>query len=258
MPRGRIVKPKVESLIENICIEHPNWKASEIRNTVRSELKANAEYAEFWPIPKDWPSLSKVQKVIAPVREKLRHGNPLDKPWSMLDGVAEGVEVSSEALPYILATWVFMKQAWNQDLSIREARWLDRLYGAAKTILINLGPKASMKAKCAAIERIPRLACVYAATERIAELTDKQIPSVALDFTLWRFLTEQSPTPELLDKLFPDKQQRFFPTQTGLVFKVTKREQALIRRTWGKLGFPISRFGKGFEQLGVSFEIDEP
>lgn len=256
MPQGQAIGSKVENLIGSVYEEHPKWKAPRVRNEVAGILFDEAIEEGKKPL-KDFPSLSVVQKVLGKVRKNLANPRTVDKPWSMSDGIAEGVEISSETLPYVLTAWIFMKQAWNQNLTIREVRWLNRLYGAAKTILVNLGPRASIEAKCNAVEPILRLACLYAAAERIAELTGKRTPSVALDFTLWEFLTRQSPTPELLDKLFPDKQQRLFQTEKGWLLKITKRDQAYMRKVWKQLGFSLADFNEVNQHLSISFEVDE-
>jgi len=253
MAKGQIVTPEVENLIARVYQKHKGkWKAPRVRMEVELILREADE-----SILKGFPSLSKVQKVLATVRGNLRNTSNLDKPWSISAGIAEGIEIPSEALPFVLATWVLMKDAWDYDLTVREARWLGRLHGVARAILINLGPDASIEARSDAMGPFFRLVCLYAANERIAELTGKRDTSVSLDFIVWKLATGIAERPELTEKIFPDKQQRAFQTEKGWLFKVTKKDQAYMRKVWKQLGFSLADFNEVNQRLPISFEVDE-
>jgi hypothetical protein len=253
MAKGQAITPEVENRITRIYEEHKGkWKAPRVRSEVEFILRQADE-----SIPEGFPSLSAVQKVLAKVRRNLGNPNKLDKPWSISTGVAAGIEIPTEALPFVVATWVFMKDAWDYDLTVREARWLGRLQGIARAILANLGPTASIEARADAIEPLLRLACLYAADERIAELTGKQGSSASLDFILWKLGTGIAARPELTEKIFPDKQQRLFQTEKGWLFKITKKDQAYMRKVWKQLGFSLADFNEVNQRLSISFEVDE-
>jgi hypothetical protein len=254
MAKGQAITPEIENLIASLYEKHHGkWKAPRVRSEVEFILRKADE-----TIPQGFPSLSKVQKVLATVRGSLRNPNKLDKPWSISTGVAAGIEIPTEALPFVLATWVFMKDAWDYDLTVREARWLGRLHGVARAILINLGPDASIEARSDAMGPFLRLVCLYAADERIAELTGKRDTSVSLDFILWKLATGiTTERPELTEKIFPDKQRRLFQTEKGWLFKITKKDQAYMRKVWKQLGFSLVDFNEVNQRLSISFEVDE-
>lgn len=254
MAKGQAITPEVENLIASVYEKHHGkWKAPRVRDEVEYILRERDKNTA-----EGFPSLSKVQKILATVRGSLRNTSNLDKPWSISAGIAEDIEIPTEALPFVVATWVFMKDAWDHDLTVREARWLGRLQGIARAILANLGPDASIEARADAIEPLLRLVCLYAADERIAELTGKQGSSVSLDFILWKLGTGiTTERPELTEKIFPDKQQRLFQTEKGWLFKITKKDQAYMRRVWKQLGFSLVDFNEVNQRLSVSFEVDE-
>jgi len=254
MAKGQAITPEIENLIASLYEKHHGkWKAPRVRSEVEFILRKADEST-----PKGFPSLSKVQKVLATVRGSLRNPNKLDKPWSISTGVAAGIEIPTEALPFVVATWVFMKDAWDYDLTVREARWLGRLQGMARAILANLGPDATIEARADAIEPLLRLVCLYAADERIAELTGRQGSSASLDFILWKLGTGIPTTrPELAEKIFPDQRQRLFQTEKGWLFKVTKKDQAYMRKVWKQLGFSLVDFNEVNQRLSMSFEVDD-
>lgn len=253
MAKGQAITPEVENLIASVYEKHHGkWKAPRVRDEVEYILRERDKNTV-----EGFPSLSKVQKVLATVRGNLRDTSNLDKPWSISTGIAEGIEIPTEALPFVLVTWIFMKDAWDYDLTVREARWLGRLHGFAKAMLINLGPDASIEARSDAMGPLLRLVCLYAADERIAELTGKRDTSVSLDFILWKHATGIAERPELTEKIFPDKQQRLFQTEKGWLFKTTKKDQAYMRKVWKQLGFTLADFNEVNQRLSVSFEVDE-
>ena len=125
MRKGPNITPEVEALIATVYDKHPKWKAPRVRVEVEFILRERDKSS-----PERWPSLSKVQKVLAIVRRKAQENleNPLsvDKPWSI--STWDECPFSSEALPSILRLWVYKRERYGHTLSKRCAKWAARLY----------------------------------------------------------------------------------------------------------------------------------
>lgn len=232
MAQGQAIGPEIENLIGEIHDKHRKWKAPKVWHEVESILRERAvkDHKEVQNEPGEFLSLSKVQHVLTNIRRNERTPSRLDKPWSIYDGIAEGVEISTDALPFVLEVWIFMKDAWNHDLTIREARWLDRLHNVAQVALTNLGPEAASEDRSRVMLQFLKLAGIYATGERVAELTGRRTTSLALDFTVWQILTGQTGSPELTDKLFTDRREIMVQTQDDLVVRATKKDMAFVRK----------------------------
>ena len=134
MPKGPIVTPEVESLIASIYRKHPKWKAPRIRNEVESIL-----HKEDHSLPKGWPSLSKIQKLLATIRKNLDKDSPEDEPWSIF--TLDDYPIPPELLPRVLEEYMVRKSTLEMptgngpvgellddlDFSIRQAKWFVRL-----------------------------------------------------------------------------------------------------------------------------------
>ena len=125
MRKGPNITPDVEALIAAVYEKHPKWRAPTVRHEVESILRKKDKAS-----PKGWPSLSKVQKVLAIVRRTAQENldNPLseDKPWSI--STWDECPIPPEALPSILRLWVYQRERYGHTLSKRCAKWAARLY----------------------------------------------------------------------------------------------------------------------------------
>lgn len=159
MPKGPIVTPKAEALIASVYQKHPKWKAPRIRNEVESILRK-----EDRSLPKGWPSLSKVQKLLATIRKNLDKHSPEDEPWSIF--TLDDYPVPPELLPRILEEYRHRKSFLEMpddsgpvgelDFSIRQAKWFVRLSAVKPP------------------ELMPGFYIMVAAVERSFELVDRQ------------------------------------------------------------------------------------
>ena len=120
MPKGPIVTPEVEILIRRVHKDHPKWKAPRVRTEVEFLLREKDPNS-----PKGWPSLSKVQKVLATVRKKEDEGSEEDELWHM--GTLKRFPIPVGALTDVMAFWI-LRCAKGERFTIREAQWLARLY----------------------------------------------------------------------------------------------------------------------------------
>lgn len=246
--QGQALGPEIENLIRKVHDNKRTWKARKVWEEVEHILREKAikDGKRVKNIDGEFLSLSKVQHVLT----DLRNPGPLDKPWSISAGIAVSVEISADALPFVLETWIFMKDVWNHDLTIREARWLDRLHSAYHAALTNLGSEASGDDRVTLTLQFLHFAGIYAAGERMGELTGRGNPGGALDFAVWMALTGQSGSPELMDKLFPDKREILVQTDDGWVAKCSKKDLKWIHRVSRLMKVPQANHL-------VSFELDE-
>lgn len=123
MAKGPIVTAGVEALIASVYQQHPKWKAPRVRYEVEEILhKKNPNF------PKGWPSLSKVQKILATVRKNMAKPSPEDEPWSLLTLSNPDYDIAAEALPTVFDLWAYALREYKKPLTIREIKWAARLY----------------------------------------------------------------------------------------------------------------------------------
>lgn len=123
--RGPNVTPEVEALITKLYEDHhPKWKAPKVRYEAECILRKDNP-----KLPVGWPSLSKVQKILAEVRRNQAQPDPQSQPWAI--GTLEEYPISPEALPVVLGVCSYARQADNV-FSIRQAKWAARLSGMLK------------------------------------------------------------------------------------------------------------------------------
>ena len=170
MAKGPIITPEVEVLIATVYQKHPKWKAKEVCNWVRGDLKKKDPN-----LRDDWPSLSTVQKVLATYRKNKSKfpEDPLERPWSM--ATLDDYPIPPEAILSVLEVWKFRIEK-GDILTIREAKWVARLSGVLKTI-----------------EDISYEAFEYARFELMFQLLNRPFDSTYLDRELMGL-----PPPELL------------------------------------------------------------
>lgn len=128
MAKGPIVTPEVEILIRTIHKDHPKWRAPRVRNEVEFILRNKNP-----KLPKGWPSLSKVQKILATIRKKEEEGSEEDELWHL--GTLKKYPISPEALGYVISFWL-NRCKQGRAFTIREAQWVARLYALFKEPLV--------------------------------------------------------------------------------------------------------------------------
>lgn len=120
MAKGPIITDAVEAFIAQVYLQHPKWKASEVRNEVSFILHKNNS-----KLLSSWPSLSTVQKVLATVRRKMKETlvDPQEKLWSM--GTLDKYPIPPETIPAIIEVWKSRIEQ-GEGFTIREAKWAAR------------------------------------------------------------------------------------------------------------------------------------
>jgi len=125
MASGKNLDGTVKELIAAISLEHPKWLGKQVHAELHRRLTA-MEYPREDP---DWPRLSAVHKEMARQEDqRAKMGtNPDDRPWSLAALSFTGIP--PEALPAITRAWgrVLASDA-SPALTIRQARWMGRLY----------------------------------------------------------------------------------------------------------------------------------
>jgi hypothetical protein len=153
MAKGQVVTDEVKALITKVYLEHPHYRAKEVRAKVHAEL-----LEENPRISPEWPGLSIVQKTIAPIRAL--PADPEGSPWSLY--TLSGYDIAADALPVVLEAYgQTVKWDLEKPLTVREAKWVARLY----RVLTH-------------IEELVIAARECASNERIGEITGKPSPSL--------------------------------------------------------------------------------
>ena len=150
MAKGRLVTEAVEILIASVYDENPQWTAAKVQRMVSALLREHNP-----DLPRDWPGLNSVQKVLAALRKKRKESEegPRGKPWSI--GVSAKHGIAPHAIPLILRVWELWEHRGLSTHgrrsasrpSIREARWVSRLCHVIPDDVEALGQAASVYAK---------------------------------------------------------------------------------------------------------------
>ena len=211
MAKGPKITEEIMGQIARIYLAHRDWPAKKIQHEIHAQLrKKNPQ------IPPDWPGVSSVQKILAPVRTKdaeMRSGSKgIDRPWSVVT-LAE-YEIPPEALPTVLKMAVHFRQREGEGrrMTIREARWAARLSSMENLHKLFL-----------AIQE-------YAEEEKVVELTSiRDEFTFGIDDELYFALTEKP----LNEPVFDDKAGMKLPSSAQ-----TKIQQGLEQRRHIK---PVSK-----------------
>jgi len=178
MAKGPIVTDEIAAFIAHVYDQHRTWKAKEVQREVSYLLrKKNPQ------LPKGWPGLSAVQKVLAKLR-KPQPPNPQDEPWSMAS--LEKYPIPPEALPTVYKAWLYCNVEADMPFTIRQAKWIVRLY--------HLFKEQSMDSLHAVVTS-------YVLAERAAELAEVDFNSTFADLLLLAVLEEEDFSVELVQKL---------------------------------------------------------
>ncbi|MDG7041498.1 MAG: hypothetical protein JRN22_00400 [Nitrososphaerota archaeon] len=113
--------------IEKIWLQHrksgKDWSAFKVIQALEIQLK-NEEYIN----PKI-PKKRKTQEIIKPLRDNYQamssEAKKQDSPWNM--AAFKYFEIPAEALPFVLKVWQYARRD-NEELTIRDVRWVSRLY----------------------------------------------------------------------------------------------------------------------------------
>lgn len=244
MAKGQVVGPEVENLIASVYRQHHGkWKAPKVRDEVEGLLLDKAVKEGKSKPPEGFPSLSKVQKFLAILR---RPGTTEDEPWS-ISTLNDEHPIPPEALPVVLD----VSMSSQQTLTIREAKWIGRLYNLLSTII------SQQKIDKVSVEWIKGIATFYATSERISEITGKK-PAPAMDEILWKFLTKRESMAEVAKRGFDpgNDDDRFRKGEDGrLYYGVTKKKLASLKKM--KRGIDSSTPFDNFATLGLTLDVKE-
>ena len=199
----------VKTLIAEFHLRHPKWKAPMIQIRV-SELLHHKNPQ----LPKGWPGLSAVRKVLTEVKKIASEPSPEDKPWST--AMLDSYPIPPQALPVVLKVWKSRIEK-DSNLTIREAKWVSRLSNAIPDIIPD-------------IEKLTETARRYALVEQLYDMTGRHLNSRGLDKRLMNlpfddfdeFEPRVSDLPPYLDKdgevidfSSPDAKERFQAKRKG-------------------------------------------
>lgn len=163
------------------------------RDAVAKQLKLSEE---------NNPSLRSYEEEVKKLRIKFKKPDPLDNPWSI--ATLPAFPISPDALPSVLKAWIYMNGNFNDDLTVRCALWVSRLYAVLPDIAGLVGGAKN-----------------YAQFERIHEIVEARWPeehwnydSKELIIDLYEKMTKEKLKPELKEKILADKEKRKSLKQT--------------------------------------------
>ncbi len=173
MARGRLITDREKIIVAKVALSHPEWCAKQVQQEVHKQLGCQRDNED-----RKWPGLSAIQKEMTKIRKRTSSlDTGLDQPWSMASLL--DYPLSPDALPSVLKAWVHYQESfpdwdWAAPFSIRQARWVARLYRIVKDTDIGL---LTSKARH------------YSMVERWAELSGAKIIGDGSDIELYEILT---------------------------------------------------------------------
>lgn len=154
--RGPNISPEIKNNIAIMKHRHPKWTAKIIQEKLSQQLRR-----ENPKLPPNYPSLSAVEKELARQSKNIEEGlykpELLGSPWSIQRLADE--PIPPEAIPSVLRVWVWMKENWDEELTVEQAIWAGRLYAVAKDD----------------IEHLAWLAKTHSFVETISKITGQRI-----------------------------------------------------------------------------------
>ena len=128
MPQGPLISDDVRILAAKLHKEHPKWTNAMIRNEIRAIVHKRDK-----DLPKGWPSKYAIDRIMPDIRRRVEvdrvSPDPRNEPWTIQSMVR--YPIPAEALPAVLQVW-FLVQDAGLTLTIGQAEWVARLYGAIK------------------------------------------------------------------------------------------------------------------------------
>ena len=124
MAKAKYITKDVITAVARLHRSHPSYTAGKIRDEVNKQLRASDK-----AISKKWPGLSAVQKII----QSLKKETFWENEWTVQSLTMS--EIPADALPLVLDSYG-LTVAWGFEkrLSVREAKWVARLYHVLKDI----------------------------------------------------------------------------------------------------------------------------
>ena len=140
MARPEKLKDELKTLITNIKMEHPKRTMNEIQADVRLYLiesmkKDNPELPEkeIGRIinSKKLPGESAINKYLTRINKVIAKPDPEDSLWNT--AILQGEPITPDVVPVLVGVQSQRKAYLSVGLSVREARWLNRLFGFRDT-----------------------------------------------------------------------------------------------------------------------------
>jgi hypothetical protein len=136
MARPEKLKDELKALITNIKIEHPKRTMKEIQADVRLYLiermkKDNPELPEREIVriinSKNLPGESAINKYLTRINKGIAKPDPEDNSWNT--AILHDEPITPDVVPVLVGVQSQRQAYLSVGLSVREARWLNRLFG---------------------------------------------------------------------------------------------------------------------------------
>jgi hypothetical protein len=181
MPRGHLITSETRSRIADVLIRNPTWIAKEIQAEVDRQMGGRA------------PGLSAVQKEVTKLRKRVAKApaSELDKSWN-LSTLSEH-DLPPKIIPILIEMQKLKKGIWYSptatELTVRQARWVCRLYYLIAETYLRKFPQATDELKRPLTETgrgsflwtVFVVAASYAQQEITREFAGKEYGGLGLD-----------------------------------------------------------------------------
>lgn len=169
MAKGAQITKVVEHTIATVYAENRDWRAKQI------QIEVNRRLREKHPnLSTKWPGLSAVQKYLTELRKKESEipDDPEDRTWSVI--TLTEYAISPEALPVVLEIYVNNAQTLRDPLTIRQVKWIARLFHAIKDT-----------------EMLEFLSWIYAKNEEVSKLRGEVYLDIDTDLLVYSQMSEK-------------------------------------------------------------------
>jgi len=127
MPQGPKIPDSVKRRVVEVFLsmrkDNTRVTAQDVQQAVEAELRLQDPDSR-----PGWPGVSTVDKILRQVRREMEAlpPDPEDRPWSLL--ALSFCDIPADAVPTIVRAWG-INLSLGRVLTIREARWIGRLFG---------------------------------------------------------------------------------------------------------------------------------
>jgi len=181
MAKGPLITDQTLQRIADVFLRNPTWRVKQIQVEVERQMRSRA------------PGISAVQKEVTRLRKRVAEvpASDLDKPWNM--STLSEHELPPKIIPVLVEMQKLQKSGWfgptATELTVRQARWVCRLYYLIAETYLRKFPQATDELKRPISETgrglflwtVFIIAASYAQQEIVCGLAGKEYGGLGLD-----------------------------------------------------------------------------